>query len=29
MWFVNLYDQVQAKNHVRGAVLNVHWVHPF
>lgn len=29
MWFVNLYDQVQAKNHVRGTVLNVHWVHPF
>ncbi len=29
MWFVNLYDQVQAKNHARGTVLNVHWVHPF
>ncbi len=29
MWYVNLYDQVQAKNRPRGTVLNVHWVHPF
>lgn len=29
MWFVNLYDQVEAKNHTSGTVLNVHWVHPF
>ncbi len=28
-WFVNLYDQVQARKRARGTVLNVHRVHPF
>lgn len=29
IWAVNLYFQTNAKNHTRGNVLNIHWVHPF